>query len=107
QAKAIASVYGGVTSDGEPYFPGFEPGSEAVTSLFGGGTGSGWMNVIVPAQPGGFSADFGLANDTMKYLVQIPPNPDWDYREFDFDRDIPMLEPWGAVANADDPDLAK
>jgi feruloyl esterase len=107
QAEAIAEIYGGVISDGERYFPGFMPGSEQVTNLFGGGTGSGWMNVIVPAQPGGSSADFGLAENTMKYLVFTPPNPDWDYRGFDFDRDLPMLEAWGALANAKDPDLAK
>jgi feruloyl esterase len=108
QAEAVAKVYAGVTSDGEPYFPGFMPGSEAVTTgLFGGGSGSGWMNVIVPAAPGGASADFGLADNTMKYLVFTPPDPDWDFREFDFDRDIPMLEAWGALANAKDPDLSK
>jgi feruloyl esterase len=78
-----------------------------MTNLFGGGSGSGWMNVIVPAGPGGFAADFGLADNTMKYLVFTPPDPDWDYREFDFDRDIPTLEAWGALANAKDPDLAK
>jgi feruloyl esterase len=108
QAGALAKIYGGVVSDGKPYFPGFMPGSEAVTAgLFGGGTGSGWMNVIVPAREGGTSADFGLADNTMKYLVSQPPNPTWDYRTFDFDRDLPTLEAWGALANAKDPDLAK
>ncbi|HMB73166.1 MAG TPA: tannase/feruloyl esterase family alpha/beta hydrolase [Gammaproteobacteria bacterium] len=106
QARAVASVYGGVVSDGKPYFSGFMPGSEAVmANLFGGGSGSGWMNVIVPAQPGGPAADFGLADNTMKYLVFTPPSPDWDYRDFDFDHDIPMLEAWGALANAKDSDL--
>lgn len=107
QASAIAKIYDGVVSEGKPYFPGFMPGSEAVTALFGGGVGSGWMNVIVPAQPGGAAADFALAENTMKYLVFTPPDPDWDYRDFDFDRDIPMLEAWGALANAKDPDLSK
>jgi feruloyl esterase len=107
QASAVAKVYGGVVSEGEHYFPGFMLGSEAITPLRGGGgTGSGWLNVIVPT-PGGGSADFGLADNTMKYLVNVPPNPDWDYRRFDFDRDLPMLEGWGALANAKDPDLAK
>ena len=107
QAGAIAKVYGGVVSNGEPYFPGFMPGSEAVTSgLFGGGSGSGWMNVIVPAQPGGGAADFGLADNTMKYLVFEPPQPNWDYRTFDFDTDIPRLAAWGEKANAKNPDLS-
>jgi feruloyl esterase len=107
QADAVAKVYSGPTSNGKPYFPGFMPGSEAVTTgLFGGGSGSGWMNVIVPREPGTNAADFGLADNTMKYLVHVPPNPEWDFREFDFDRHIPMLEGWGALANAKDPDLA-
>jgi feruloyl esterase len=107
QASAIAKIYGGVISNGEPYFPGFMLGSEAVTAgLFGGGTGSGWMNVIVPAQPGGNAADFGLADNTMKYLVFDPPRPDWDYRDFDFDNDIPLLDAWGEKADALDPDLS-
>jgi len=107
QAAAVAKVYGGVVSNGEPFFPGFMPGSEAVTSLFGGGTGSGWMNVIVPMQAGGSAADFGLADNTMKYLVFNPPRPDWDFRTFDFDSDPGLLTAWGALADAKNPDLAE
>jgi feruloyl esterase len=108
QAEAVAKVYSGPMSNGKPYFPGFMPGSEAVTTgLFGGGSGSGWMNVIVPRETGGNAADFGLADNTMKYLVHVPPKPDWDFRTFNFDRDIPMLAGWGALANAKDPDLSE
>ncbi len=108
QASAIAKIYGGVVSRGQPFFPGYMPGSEAVTAgLFGGGTGSGWMNVIVGAQPDAKPADFSLADSTMKYLVFTPPKPDYDYRTFDFDRDIELLNPWGRLANANDPKLSK
>ena len=70
QAAAIAKVYSGPVSNGKPFFPGYMPGSEAVMpGLFGGGTGSGWMNVIVAAQPDGKPADFNLAEGTMRYLV--------------------------------------
>ena len=86
----------------------FEPGSEAlIPNFFGGGTSSGWMNMIVSAQPGGKPADFGLAENTMRYLVHKPPQPDYDYRTFDFDRDIHMLDEWGKLADAKDPDLSK
>ena len=52
QAEAIAKVYSGPISNGKPFFPGYMPGSEAVVpGLFGGGAGSGWLNVIVAAQP--------------------------------------------------------
>ncbi len=108
QAAAIAKVYSGPVSNGKPFFPGFMPGSEAVMpNLFGGGSGSGWMNVIVSPKPDGKPADFGLAENTMRYLVHKPPKPDWDYKTFDYDRDIQMLDEWGKQADAKDPDLSK
>ena len=107
QAAAIAKVYGGPVSNGKPFFPGFMPGSEAVIpNLFGGGVGSGWMNVIVSPQPNGAAADFSLAENTMRYLVHKPPKTDYDYRTFDFDRDIHMLDDWGKQADAKNPDLS-
>ena len=108
QAEAMAKVYGGPVSSGRPLFPGFMPGSEAVMpGLFGGGTGSGWMNVIVPAKPDAKPADFNLAENAMRYLVHTPPRPDYDYTTFDFDKDAVLLEAWGKLANANNPDLSK
>jgi hypothetical protein len=107
QASAVSRIYSGPVSNGKPFFPGFMPGSEQVTSLFGGGTGSGWMNVIVPAQPNAKPADFNLAENTMCYLVHTPPKPDYDYKAFDFDRDIRMLDAWSKLADAKNPDLSK
>jgi feruloyl esterase len=106
QASAIKKIYGGPESNGKPYFPGYEPGSEAIMNLFGGGTGSGWMNVIVSPRPGVPPADFDLADNIMRYLVHKPPMPDYDYRTFDFDHDIHMLDDWGKLADAGDPDLS-
>ena len=74
--------------------------------LFGGPSQSGWMNLIVSEQPGFKPADFGLAENTMRYLVHNPPKPDYDCNTFDFDRDIHMLEEWGKLADANDPDLS-
>jgi hypothetical protein len=108
QAAAITKVYGGPVSNGKPFFPGFEPGSEAVMpNFFGGGVSSGWMNMIVSEQPDGKPADFGLAEDTMRYLVHKTPQPDWDYRTFNFDRDIHQLDDWSKLADAKNPDLSK
>ena len=108
QAAAIAKVYSGPASNGKPFFPGFMPGSEALTpDLFGGGSGSsGWMNMIVSARPNSKPADFSLAEETMRYLVSKPPEPDYDYRTFDYDRDIAKLDDWGKLVNADNPDLS-
>ncbi len=108
QATTVARIQNGPVSKGKPFFPGFEPGSEAVMpNFFGGGVSSGWLNMIVSPQPGGKSADFGLAEDTMRYLVHKPPKPDYDYKTFDFDKDIKMLERWGKLADAKDADLGK
>jgi hypothetical protein len=107
QAAAIAKVYGGPVSNGKNIFPGFMPGSEAVMpGLFGGPSQSGWMNLIVSAQSGFTPADFGLAENTMRYLVHKPPKPDYDCGTFDFDRDIRMLDEWGKLADAKNPDLS-
>jgi feruloyl esterase len=107
QASAVAKVYSGPTSNGKPFFPGFMPGSEAVTTLFGGGTGPGWMNVIVSAQPNAIPADFSLAENTIRYLVPKPPKPEYDYKTFDYDRDIHLVDNWSKLADAKDPDLSK
>jgi len=108
QAAAIAKVYSGPISNGKPFFPGYMPGSEAVMpALFGGGVGSGWMNVIVSTRPDAKPADFNLAEGTMRYLVHKPPQPDYDYKTFDFDHDIHMLDDWSKLADAKNPDLAK
>ena len=107
QASTISKVYSGPVSNGKPFFPGFMPGSEQVTSLFGGGTGSGWMNVIVGAQPNAKPADFNLAEGTMRYLVHTPPQPDYDYRTFNFDRDTRLLDTWSKLADAKETDLSK
>src|ERR1700722_9242707 len=50
QAAAVARVYSGPVSNGKPFFPGYMPGSEAVIPGRGGSL-SGWMNLIVAAQP--------------------------------------------------------
>jgi Tannase and feruloyl esterase len=108
QAAAIAKVYSGPISNSKPFFPGYMLGSEAVTQgLFGGGTGSGWLNVIVVTQPEGKPADFNLAENTMRYLVHKPPKADYDYKTFNFDRDIHMVDEWSKLADAKNPDLSK
>jgi hypothetical protein len=106
QAGAIAKVYSGPMSNGKAFFPGYMPGSEAVMAGRGG-DGSGWLNLIVATQPTVKPADFNLAEGTMRYLVFKPPMADYDYKTFDFDRDIHLLDDWSKQADAKNPDLAK
>jgi hypothetical protein len=106
QAQAIAKVYDGPrTSGGEPIFPGFMVGSEALVPGPSGTAASAWTNLIVPAQAGAKPADFALAEGILRYLVFVPPRPDYDYRDFDFDRDTEALDRWGRLADATDINL--
>jgi feruloyl esterase len=106
QASALKKVYGGVVSGGQPFFPGFMYGSEALNAGPNGATSSGWTNLLVPAKPGAKPAVFALGEATMRYLAFAPPQPEYDYRTFNYDRDAALLERWGALANANNPDLA-
>jgi hypothetical protein len=108
QAGTLKKIYGGPVSGGRPFFPGFMYGSEAMAAAPGPNTASasGWLNLIVPRQVDAKPADFSLAESTMKYLVFPEPRPDYDVRTFDFDRDTALLERWGKLANADNPDLS-
>jgi feruloyl esterase len=105
QAEAIQKVYDGPSANGEQLFPGFMLGSEALVPGANGTRASGWANLILPAQPGAKPADFNLAESLLRYLVLDPPQPDYDYRTFDFERDTALLERWAETANATDTDL--
>ena len=107
QSDAIMKIYGGPVSKGKSVFPGFMVGSEAVIPARGGGPGqSGWINLIVPASDARKAADFNLAEGVMRYLVFSPPRPEYDYRTFDFDRDIPLLASWSRKVDATSTNLS-
>jgi feruloyl esterase len=107
QAATVAKIHGGPMSNGRPLpVGGFLPGSEAMTPLPGGGSGSGWLNVIVNTKPEGRAADFNLADNTVRYLWHVPPKPEYDTKTFDFDRDLGMQDAWGRLADAKDADLS-
>ncbi|HEU4616859.1 MAG TPA: tannase/feruloyl esterase family alpha/beta hydrolase [Gammaproteobacteria bacterium] len=107
EAGTFAKIYGGPVSGGKPFFPGYMVGSEALVPGPNGTKQSGWTNLIVPGRPDAKPADFGLGEAILRYLVFVPPQPDYDFRKFDFDRDVGLLTLWGSVANAKNPDLSK
>ena len=106
QAAAAKKVYDGPVSQGKPFVPGFMVGSEAVTTGPTGASASGWVNAIVPAQPGGTPADLNLAQGVMRYLILDPPQPNYDPLTFDYDRDTALVQRWSKLADAKDPDLS-
>jgi feruloyl esterase len=107
QAAAVKKIYSGPVSNGKAFFPGFMVGSEAVNTAPNGTTSSGWVGPIVPAQAGARPADFNLAEGVMKYLVLDPPQADYDFTRFNYDRDTALVQRWSKLADAKDPDLSK
>jgi Tannase and feruloyl esterase len=107
QASAIKKIYGGPTSNGKAFFPGYMVGSEQPVAGAGGAVASAWSGSILPAQPGGKPADFNLAEGIMKYLVLEPPQPEYDAMKFDYDKDPALVSRWSKLADAKDADISK
>jgi len=87
QAEAARKIYGPVMNPRthEPVAPGFEPGSEL-----------GW----------GFAAGPQPAQLTMTSMRnRIFKDPNWDFRSFNFDSDLTVLDRESEALNAMDPNL--
>lgn len=96
QAITVNKIHSGpMDSRGRRLFPGFMPGSEAVI-----GNSSAWMGMIVPASPDAKPAVFNLGENTLRYLVLKPPQPEFDTLSLDFDRATGLVAPWAEQANA-------
>jgi Tannase and feruloyl esterase len=96
QVGALKKIYEGPRdSRGRQIYPGFLPGGE---------TGrQGWAAWITGSQPTK-SAQYAFA--TSGFGATIFENPKWDYRTFDFDRDVKVADKkLGRIFNATDPDL--
>ena len=61
----------------------------------------------MPAQPGAKPADFNLAEGVMRYLILDPPQPEYDFMTFDYDRDTALVERWSKLADAKEADLSR
>jgi hypothetical protein len=107
QAATLKKIYSGPVASGKSVFPGYMPGSEAVTSGPNGTRNTTWANAIVAGQTATKPADFGLAEGVMRYLILDPPRPDYDTMTFDYDRDPARVARWSKLADAKDPDLKK
>jgi hypothetical protein len=104
QAVGLKKIYDGVVSQGKPYYPGFSVGSETPVVGRDGKPVSQWANFLVSvgsAPP----ADFGISDQSMKYLVFPKDDPNWNFRTFDYDKDLGQLDAFRALMDATNPDL--
>ena len=104
EAGALSKIYGGVMSRGETLFPGLPFGSEAAPSS-GRARSSGWNGWIVNEQ--GRSRQEVFAETFLRYLAFEPDEPEFDWRQFDFDRDPERMGFIRSILDATDPDLTR
>ena len=92
QVEAVEKVYAGPRNPrtGEQLFPGWSPGSEDI------GRGGGWAGYLVrPSQP-----------MRVGYWARwVFGDPNWDWRTFDWDRDLDYAQRRMSMVDATDPDL--
>ena len=108
QASALQKIYGGVVKDGQPYFPGQPIGAEKVgTPAFGeGAPSSGWDRWLI-GRDGGKSLQLAYGESFMRYMAFGKPDPSYDWKTFDFDRDPDRMSDIRKLLNATDPDLSQ
>jgi feruloyl esterase len=94
QVTALKKIYAGPESArGRPIFPGLLPGAESGAM--------GWEAWIGGTAPG---VAHLIQDSFFKFMVF--EDPAWDWRSFDFDRDVALTDAkLAAVLNATDPDL--
>jgi len=96
QVTAIAKIWSGArNSAGELIFPGLVPGGEAAAG--------GWSVWVTGPEP--YRSLHWLGGEGF-FRWFIFDDPDWDFRSFDFDRDLEYsLARVGSAVDAIDPDL--
>ncbi len=97
QVEAVRKIYTGPKNPrtGALIFPGYPPGTEAVPGSWGA-----W---IAPAQPQR-AIQFAFGNSYFADVVF--DNPQWDYRTFNFDKDVAVADKkTGPILNSTNPDL--
>jgi feruloyl esterase len=107
EASTAKKIYSGPVGNGQPFFAGFMAGSEAMSPTPNGAVASGWLNAIVPVKAEAKPADFNLAEGVMRYLILDPPQPNYDFMAFNYDRDRALVERWSKLADAKDADLSR
>ncbi len=97
QVTAVENIWSGVrNSNGELIYPGLVPGGEAAR-----GSWSTWVTGGAPFE----SLHWRGGEGFFRWFVF--DDPDWDFREFDYDRDLEFaLERVGGAVDAADPDLS-
>lgn len=108
QKEALARIYGGVISNGKPFFHGLPVGAEAKgsTRFSPSSPASGWAGwLISPSGGPGIQGIFGRS--FLENFAFDVDRADYDWMQFDFDRDPQRMNRIRKILDADDHDLGR
>ena len=100
QARSLGAIYRGAESGGRRLFWGQPVGAE-----IGMPEQSGWDRWLVV--PGGRTISLNFAETFFRYLAPPKPDPGYDLKSFDFERDPGQLQAISSILDAKNPDLSR
>ena len=104
QIDAVEAIYDGPTSGGTAIGRTWPIGSE-ISAPFATGPRSGWVPWFLAAQSNARSIQSLFGETFMQYMAFGKPEPSYDWKSFDFDKDPQRMEGIRAILDATNPDL--
>ncbi len=104
QIDAVEAIYDGPTSGGTAIGRRWPIGSE-ISAPFATGSRSGWVPWFLAAQSNARAIQSLFGETFMQYMAFGKPDPAYDWKSFDFDKDPQRMEGIRAILDATNPDL--
>ncbi len=95
QVRALNVVYRGAESGGKRIFWGQPVGAE-----IGAPAQSVWANWIISPSPTGRTISYNFAESFFRYLAFPKPDPNYDFKSFNLETDLPRLQAISDVLDA-------
>lgn len=105
EISALAKIYADVKAGGETLFPGQPLGAEAAPPS-GPRRASGWRGTIVNEKWSSRSFQQVFAETFLRNMAFRPDEPEFDWREFDFEKDPQRMSFIRSLLDAVNPDLS-
>jgi feruloyl esterase len=102
QIRTLNAIYRGAESGGRRIFWGQPVGAEITAP-----TQSLWANWIISPSPTGRSISYLFAETFFRYLAFPKPDPNYDFKSFNIETDIPKLRAISDIIDAKNPDLTR
>jgi feruloyl esterase len=100
QIRTLNTIYRGAESGGKRIFWGQPVGAE-----IGAPTQSMWANWIISTT--GRTISYNFAETFFRYLAFPKPDPNYNFKTFNLETDLPKLQPISGILDAKNPDLTR